>query len=127
MVDVPVATAVANPVVEIVATAVLLEAHVAEVVTSWVEESEKVATAVNCCVWLAARGFQVTGVTATLTTVLLLTVNVVLAVTLPDAQVMVVLPSATPVAKPLLLMVAMLVDVDVHVTLFVAFPVLPLP
>ena len=50
MVEVPVATAVANPVVETVATVVLLEAQVAEVVTSRVEESEKVATAVNCCV-----------------------------------------------------------------------------
>jgi hypothetical protein len=50
MVEVPVATAVANPVVETVATVVLLEAQVAEVVTVRVEESEKVATAVNCCV-----------------------------------------------------------------------------
>jgi hypothetical protein len=39
MVDVPLATEVANPVVETVATDVLLEAHVAAVVTSNVEES----------------------------------------------------------------------------------------
>ena len=51
----------------------------------------------------------------------------VLALTLPDAQVMVVLPRATPVASPLPLMVAMLVEVDVHVTELVAFPVVLLP
>ena len=50
MVEVPLATEVANPVVETVATVVLLEAHVADVVTSWVDESVKVATARNCCV-----------------------------------------------------------------------------
>ena len=47
MADVPLATDVANPVVEIVATAVLLDAQVAEAVTSSVVESVKVATALN--------------------------------------------------------------------------------
>ena len=121
------ATAVPNPVVETVATLVLLEAQVAEAVTSWVEESVNVATAVNCCVWLAARGFQVIGVTATLVTVLLLTVRVVLALTLPELHVIVVLPSATPDASPPLLMVAMFVEDDAQVTWLVALPVVLLP
>jgi hypothetical protein len=69
----------------------------------------------------------VSGVTATLVTVLLLTVRVVLALTLPDEQVMVVVPSATPVASPLLLMVATFVEDDVHVTELVALPVVLLP
>lgn len=127
MVEVPLATEVANPVVETVATAVLLDAQVADVVTSWVDESEKVATARNCCVWLAASGFQVSGVTATLTTVLLLTVRVVLALTLPVLQEIVVLPSATPVASPVLLMVAIFVEDEVQVTSLVASPVVLLP
>jgi hypothetical protein len=127
MVDVPVATAVPNPVVETVATVVLLEAQVAEEVTSCVEESVNVATALNCCVWLAASGFQVVGVTATLVTVLLLTVRVVLALTLPELHVIVVLPSATPDASPPLLMVAMFVEDDAQVTELVALPVVLLP
>ena len=76
---------------------------------------------------MAASGFHVSGVTATLVTVLLLTVRVVLALTLPDEQVMVVVPSATPVASPLLLMVATFVEDDVHVTELVALPVVLLP
>jgi hypothetical protein len=58
----------------------------------------------------------VLGVTAKLVTVLLLTLRLVLAITLPDLAEMVVEPSATAVASPELLMVAMFVDEDPHVT-----------
>lgn len=51
MVDVLSATEVASPVVETVANVVLLDVQVAEAVTSEVVVSEKVATALNCCVW----------------------------------------------------------------------------
>jgi hypothetical protein len=76
---------------------------------------------------LAASGFQVSGVTATLTTVLLLTVRVVLALTLPELHVIVALPSATPDASPPALMVAMFVEEDVQVTELVALLVVLLP
>jgi hypothetical protein len=83
IVVVPVATAFTNPVVEIVATEVLLELHETELVTLPVVPSEKVAVAVYCCeVPLVIVAFD--GLIAMLVIVLLLTVSVVLAMTLFD-------------------------------------------
>jgi hypothetical protein len=64
----PVATAVANPLPEIVATLVVAEAHVAELVRSFVLLSEYIPVAVNCCVAPAAIDAEA-GVTATLVSV----------------------------------------------------------
>lgn len=69
----------------------------------------------------------VDGLTATEVTVRLLTVNTVFALTLPDFAVMVVVPVATPVASPAVLIVAMLVFDEVQVTWFVASPIVLLP
>jgi len=61
---VPAATAVANPVVEIVAVAVEEEFQVTVAETSAVEPSLKVAVAVNCCVPPTFRWGGVPGFTA---------------------------------------------------------------
>ena len=60
--------------------------------------------------------------------VLLLTVKgVALEVTLPDFAVMLLVPTATPVARPLELMVATLVEEDCQVTCVVTSPVVLFP
>jgi hypothetical protein len=64
----PVATAVAKPLAAIVATLVLDEVHVAELVRSFVLLSEYIPVAVNCCVAPAAIDAEA-GVTATLVSV----------------------------------------------------------
>ena len=53
------------------------------------------------------------------------TVKVVVALTEPDAAVIVLMPSPMLVAKPALETVATLVADDIHVTEFVRFCVLP--
>src|SRR5262245_21917324 len=86
---VPVATPVASPVLEIVATAVLDDAQVTWLVTSRLEPSENVPMAANCWVWpLATLGLA--GVTAMDTKDEELTVSPVEPVTLPFVAVMVV-------------------------------------
>src|SRR5436305_13830 len=116
MVVVPVETAVTNPPVVTVATAVLLDDQATEVVTSPVDPSENVPVAVNCCDEpLVMMVFD--GLMEMLVIVLLLTVNRVVASTLPDFAWMVVCPNVVPaVAKPALFMVAMLGTEDVQVT-----------
>ncbi len=127
IVVVPVEIAVTKPLVEIEATEVLLEDHETELVTSPVVPSENVAVAVNCCAEpLLMMAFD--GLIVMLVMVLLLTVNRVVAITLPDFAWMVVPPSVVvAVAKPPASMVAMLVEVEVQVTWFVASPLVPLP
>ncbi len=127
IVVVPVATPVARPELVMVATPVLLEFHVTDVVISPNEPSEYVAVAVNCCcepdviVWFC-------GVTAMLDMVLLLTVSTDAGeITLPDLAVMLLVPSATAVARPVVLMVAMLVADETHVTVELTSPVELLP
>lgn len=63
-----------------------------------------------------------------LLTVFVLTVNVVLALRLPEVAVIVVLPVPAPaVASPAVLMVAMFVDEELQVTVEVTSRVLPSP
>jgi hypothetical protein len=113
---VPAVRPVASPAAEILATAGVPEAQVAVLVMSFVDLSEYVAVAVNCCVFPTAIE-AVAGVTAMLTTVGAATVNVAGADVFPAAvAVMFVLPVATAVAKPLAAMVATLVLDDAQVT-----------
>jgi hypothetical protein len=99
-------TAVANPVLLIVATLTLEEDHVTDVVRSRVLLSLKVPIAVNCWV-VPLTMVGVAGVTATDTSVGAgVTAKVALAVIDPYAACTAVLPVETPVASPLLLTVA---------------------
>src|ERR1039458_7332400 len=124
IVVVPVATAVARPPgLVIVATPVLLEFQVTELVMSPKEPSEYVAWAVYCCCEPAVKVWFC-GLTEMLTMVLLLTVSTDAGeITLPDFAVMFVVPSATAVASPAVLMVAILVADDTQVTCEVTSPV----
>ena len=128
IVVVPVATAVARPPgLAIVATAVLLEFQVTELVMLPKEPSEYVAWAVYCCFEPAVKVWFC-GLTEMLTMVLLLTVSTDAGeITLPDFAVMFVVPSATGVARPAMLMVATVVADDTHVTCDVTSPVVLLP
>jgi hypothetical protein len=82
-VEVPVPAAVASPAVLIVATVVLNELQVTELVRFWVLLSLNVPVAVNCCV--VPLGIEeLAGVTAMDTSVAGVTVSVVEPVTLPE-------------------------------------------
>lgn len=85
--------------------------------------------AVNCCVWSAESEIdEFVGLMVRAVTVLLLTVRVTSEVTLLlDLAVMVVLPSATPVANPEVSIVAIPVCEEVQVTDEVTSPVLLSP
>src|SRR5207253_2111344 len=84
-----------------VATFALDEAHVTVAVRSCVEPSVYVPVAVNCCVVPAAMDGLV-GVTARETSVAAVTVNVDEPDTEPNVALIVVVPAATPEARPLL-------------------------
>jgi len=126
IVVVPVATPVASPLLLIVAAAVLLEIQVAEVVTVWTLLSEKVAVAVNCCVNPEVTVVLAGDIVIELTT-LLLTVRVVVCFMPLSVAVMVVLPRATAVAKPLASMVATAGFEEVQVAVELISRVLPSP
>ena len=79
----------------------------------------------NCCVSPAAID-GVAGETAIETSVGAVTVSVAEPVTEPDAAWIVLLPAVTPVARPVLAMVATALDDELHVTELVRFCVLPL-
>jgi len=112
---VPAPTPVANPATGFVATPEVAELQVAVLVISFVDLSEYVAVAVNCCVFPTTIE-AVAGVTAMLTTVGAVTVNVAGADVFPAAvAVMFVLPVATAVANPLAEIVATLVLAEAHV------------
>ena len=66
------------------------------------------------------------GVTAIDTSVGAVTVSVAEPVMEPDVAWIVVLPAATPVARPVVAIVATALDEEVHVTELVRFCVLPL-
>src|ERR1700735_1146437 len=120
MVLVPAATPVANPPVVIVATLVVPELHVTELVKFCVELSEKVPVAVNCCVAaLAIEGFA--GVTAIDTSVTAVTVSVVEPLIAPETALIVLVPAATAVANPPVVMVATPVVAELQVTELVRF------
>ena len=111
----PAATPVANPPALIVATPVVCELQVTELVKFCVELSEKVPVAVNCSVVpLATEGFA--GVTAIDTSVAEVTVSKVEPLTLPDAAMIVLVPAAFAVAIPLELIVAVPAFWDCQVT-----------
>ena len=102
---VPADNPVARPVVLMVATAFALLAQVKlrpEITLPF----ESLAVAVNCCVAKTAMDGD-DGLTTTLATGGGVTVNVMgLLVTLPEAAVILVVPVETPVARPVLEMVA---------------------
>ena len=79
----------------------------------------------NCCVALDAKVAGL-GVTAIDVTVAAVTVSEALPVTPLCAAEMVVVPAATPVARPEALIVATEVFAEVHVTDVVTLPVVPL-
>jgi hypothetical protein len=116
----PAFSADAKPALLIVAVVVLDDAHVALAVRFCVELSLYVPVAVNCCVPPAATdGF--TGVTAIDTSVAAVTASVVLPEMAPLVALIVVLPAFSAEAKPALLIVAVVVLDDAHVTLAVMF------
>ena len=105
MVVVPVAIAVARPLLFTVATDGFDELQVTWEVRSWVVASENVPVAVNC--WVACRiMLESVGVTDIEDRVAEVTVRVVLPEILPELAVTVVVPAAAAVARPLLLTVA---------------------
>src|SRR5208337_4135035 len=120
MVDVPVATAVANPPLAMVATDVVAEAQVTWLVRFCVVLSEYVPVAVNCCV-CPLRTLGLPGVTAIDCSTAALTVITVEPLILPSVALMVDGPVATAVANPPLVMVATDVVAEAQVTWLVRF------
>jgi hypothetical protein len=119
---VPAATPVANPPALMVATPAVCEVQATVLVKFCVELSEKVPVAVNCfVVLLAIDGFA--GVTAIDTSVgaVAVTVSVVEPLIAPEAALIVLVPAATPVANPPVVIVATLVVSEVHVAVLVRF------
>jgi hypothetical protein len=120
MVAEPAATPVARPLVLTVAVDVLDEVQVTFVVIFWVEESEYVPVAVNC--WVSPAGtLAVAGVTPMEDRVAAVTVRVAVPDLPLKVAVMVAEPAATPVARPLVLTVAVDVLDEVQVTCVVIF------
>jgi hypothetical protein len=113
---VPAPTPVAKPAAEIVAAAVVPDAHVTEDVRTWVVVSVYVPVATNCCVadWAMAG---LAGVTAIDCSAAAVTVNTSAGEVTPFSEaVMLLVPIATPVAKPPLVIVAFAGVADAHVT-----------
>jgi len=105
IITVPAATAVANPLVLMVATEGLDEPQVTDSVILWLDPSENVPVAVNCWVAPTSR-LGLDGVTPMEDRVAEITVNVTLAEKVSEVAVIVEVPAATAVAKPLPLTVA---------------------
>src|ERR1035438_8642268 len=120
----PVATLLARPLALIDATAGLEEPHDALAVKSLNEPSLYVPVAANCSVKpLAIAGFA--GVTAIDTRIAGVTVNVSTGLTmLPSVAVILLVPVATPVARPPAVIVAIERFEEPHITLVVMFCVL---
>ncbi len=121
--EVPVPAVVASPAALIVATVVVNELQVTELVRFWVLVSLNVPVAVNC--WVVPLGIEgLTGVTAMDTSVATVTVSVVEPVTLPEVAWMVALPVPAAVASPAVLLLATVALSEVQVTELVRFCVL---
>jgi hypothetical protein len=121
----PIAAPVAKPVALIVATAVLAAAQVAVELMFAVELSLYVAVAVNCCVAPTAM-LTFPGVTAIdLIVFAAVTVNGVVPVTPLREAVTLVEPAATPVARPVELIVAVAALAVAQVTVELMFAVEP--
>ena len=123
MVVVPAVRAVANPLLSTVATAVLEELQVTEMVTSWVVPSEKVPVAVNCSV-VPPGTLGLAGVTA-MEDNAEVTIRVVPPETAPEEAVMIVVPAVRPLAKPVMLTVPTAVSDDAQVARAVISLVVP--
>jgi hypothetical protein len=120
---VPVATAVATPAASIDATEGMDDDQEAVAVTSCVLLSVNVPVAVKPCVNpLASVGLD--GVMAMLTNSAAVTLSVADPLIAPEDAVIIAEPTCVPVASPLGLIVAALLDDD-HVTLAVKSTVLP--
>ena len=115
MVVLPAATPVARPVALIVAIVGVDEFQATWEVRSWVVESENVPVATNCWVSCMIK-FASVGATAMEDSVADDTVRVVFPEMPPMVAVMVVGPTATGVARPLLLIVATAVFDEFQVT-----------
>ena len=117
-------TAVANPVLLIVAHVVSEEAQVTWLVRFSVDLSENVPVAVNCSVSPVGR-LVLAGVTAIDWSVAAVTVRPVEPEMLPRVADMVTGPGETAVANPALLIVAHVTSEEAHVTWFVKSSVDP--
>jgi hypothetical protein len=114
IVAVPGPTAVTNPPVDTVATAVLFEPHVTtRSVTIAPVESRTVA--VSATVWVTSK-FLLGGATVTLPTGIFVTVIVEIPLLPSLVALTVAVPGATPVTKPLELTVAIVGSLEPHVT-----------
>jgi hypothetical protein len=115
IIEVPVARVEANPVLDIVATVVFADAQTTEFVRFSIDPSLNVPVAVNCWVRpLATLGSA--GVTAIAVTIAGVTVSVVAPLMPPSVAVMVDVPVASVVARPVLDIVATVVVADVQPT-----------
>jgi hypothetical protein len=120
IVELPTPAPLARPPVLIVATVVVPEVQVTVDVKFCVVPSLNVPVAVNCCVVpLAIDGFA--GVTAIDCSVAAVTVRTVEPLIAPDVALIVEVPTPAPVARPAVLMVAVAVVPDDHVTVLVRF------
>ena len=121
MVDKPVATPVARPVLDIVTTFVFDELQAIVPVIFCAVLSEYVPIAINCCVAFNAM-LGLLGVTAIETSIAgAVIVNITDPDILPDKPLLdvaliVVVPAATAVARPVFEILALLVSVDVQAT-----------
>src|SRR5277367_3847196 len=124
IVEVPTAAPEARPDVLMVAMAVLPEDHVTLDVRFCVERSLNVPVAVNCCIApLVIEGFA--GVTAIDCSVAAVTVRTVEPLIAPDVALIVEVPTPAPVARPAVVIVAVVVVPEDQVTLDVRFCVEP--
>jgi hypothetical protein len=121
----PTPVIVARPVEAIVAAAVFEDDHVTCVVRFCVVLSLYVPTALYCCVCPFATVADV-GVIAIDCSVAAVTVRLAeLLVTEPEVALIVELPTAAPVARPVEVIVATVVDEEDHVAALVRFCVVP--
>jgi hypothetical protein len=125
MVAVPLPTEVAIPLVFTVATDVAVELQVPDVVRFCLLPSVNVPVAVNC--WVRPSGIEAEdGVTAIVTSTGLVTAKEAEPVTVPDVAVIVVLPCALLVARPVELIVATDPLDELHAAVVVRSCVVPL-
>ncbi len=124
IVEVPTPAPVARPAALIVAVVVVPELHVTVLVRFCVVPSLNVPVAVNCCVApLAIDGFA--GVTAIDCSVAAVTVSRVEPLIDDDVAAMVEVPTPAPVARPVVLIVAVAVVPELQLTVLVRFCVVP--
>jgi hypothetical protein len=124
MVAVPATVAVAKPLLLTVATDVLDEVQMTSVVISWVVPSEYKPEAANC--WVTPPGMlRLPGVTDMEDRVAEVTVRVAFPEVAPEVAVMVVIPGAMAVAKPLLSTAATDVLDELQMTCVVMSKLLP--